>query len=219
MENNINISSASGYYGLPKSGGNSSKGKGGKTETFADAVKEKTAEITAEADICTDIEELSAEEYKLYIYFKISEMQRKSPQKSQKKNFVLVDISEEGFAAMKADPKYESWVLGKVRESLYYENNWEKRDGTNYFILSFGENEEEYSEEFWFSGELDDYPQNKSKQESYWDSRIKRQRKFDKIYFEKLDKRRAFEKKLYEKSVAEKIAKRKEENRKFLYKV
>lgn len=219
MENNINISSAAGYYGLPKSGGKSSKGNGGKTETFADAVKEKAAEITAEAGVCDDIKELSAEEYKLYIYYKISEMQRKSPQKLQRKNFVLVDISEEGFAAMKADPQYESWVLGKIRESLYYENTWEKRDGTNYFILSFGENEEEYGEEFWFSGEFDDYPQNRSKQESYWDSRIKRQRKFDKIYFEKLDKRRAFEKKLYEKSVAEKIAKRKEENRKFLYKV
>lgn len=219
MENNINISSAAGYRSLPKSGRNSSKGKGGKTETFADAVKEKAAEMTVETSVCDDTEELSAEEYKLYIYYKISEMQRKSPQKLQRKNFVLVDISEEGFAAMKADPQYESWVLGKVRESLYYENKWEKRDGTNYFILSFGENEEEYSEEFWFSGELDDYPQNKSKQESYWDSRIKRQQKFDKIYFEKLDKRRAFEKKLYEKSVAEKIAKRKEENRKFLYKV
>ena len=219
MENNINVSSAAGYYGLPKSGGNSSKGNGGKTETFADAVKKRAEEITAETGVYDDTEELSMDEYKTYIYFKISQLQRKSPQKLQKKNFVLVDISEEGFAAMKADPQYENWVLGKIKESLYYENTWEKRDGTNYFILSFGKTEEEYGEEFWFSGEFDDYPQNKSKQESYWDSRIKRQRKFDKIYFEKLDKRRAFEKKLYEKSVAEKIAKRKEENRKFLYKV
>lgn len=219
MENNINTSSAAGYYGLPKSSGNQSRGNDEKTETFAEAVKKKAEEITAENGVCDNAEELSAEEYKLYIYYKISEMQRKSPQKLQRKNFVLVDISEEGFAAMKSDPQYENWVLGKIRESLYYENTWEKRDGTNYFILSFGETEEEYSEEFWFSGELDDYPQNKKTQESYWDSRIKRQRKFDKIYFEKLDKRRAFEKKLYEKSVAEKIEKRKEANRKFLYKV
>ena len=159
------------------------------------------------------------DEYKAYIYFKISQIQQQSPQKLQKKNFVLVNISEAGFAAMKANPQYESWVLGKIKESLNYENTWEKRDGTNYFTLTFGENEEEYSEEFWFSGEFDDDPKNKSKQESYWDSRIERQKKFDKLYFEKLDKQRAFEKKLYEKLITDKITKRKEEHRKFLYKV
>lgn len=215
MNNTINTKPSAGFYGNLRDGGNTKKSGG---SSFAEAVEKKTAELS-EAEKSADLEELSMDEYKTYIYFKISQMQRKSPQKLQRKNFVLADISEEGFAAMKSDPQYENWVLGKIKECLYYENTWEKRDGTNYFILSFGETEEEYSEEFWFSGELDDYPQNKSKQESYWDSRIKRQRKFDKIYFEQLDKRRAFEKKLYEKSVAEKIAKRKEENRKFLYKV
>lgn len=221
MKNNINISSAVGCYCMPKRNTDTPKENNGKTETFADAVKKKADELTVQkkADDDIETEELSMDEYKTYIYFKISQLQQQSPQKLQKKNFVLVNIAEDSFAAMKANPQYENWVLGKIKESLYYENTFEKRDGTNYFILSFGENEEEYGEEFWFSGEFDDYPQNKSKQESYWDSRIKRQRKFDKIYFEKLDKRRAFEKKLYEKSVAEKIAKRKEENRKFLYKV
>lgn len=218
MENNINTSSAAAYCGMLPKSGDAQKKNVSKTQTFAEAVKEMTADAAAETAVCKDTEKLSAEEYKLYIYFKISRMQRQSPQKLQSKNFVLVNISDEGFAAMQSDPQYENWVLGKIKESLYYDNTWEKRDGTNYFILSFGENNEEYGEEFWFSGEFDDYPQNKSKQESYWDSRIKRQRKFDKIYFENLDKRRAFEKKLYEKTVAEKIARRKEENKKFLYK-
>lgn len=225
METNINISSAVGYYCLPKRSIDTSKENNEKTETFADAVKKKTAEIAAKnkanKDIKDDIktEELSMDEYKTYIYFKISQLQQQSPQKLQKKNFVLLNISEAGFEAMKANPQYESWVLSKIKESLYYENNWEKRDGTNYFILSFGENEEEHEEEFWFSGEFNDDPKNKSKQESYWDSRIERQKKFNKLYFEKLDKRRDFEKKLFEKSVAEKIEKRKEENRRFLYRV
>lgn len=225
METGINISSAAGYYNLPKRNEDAQNGSSEKTETFADAVKKKEAEISAKTDIYDiskdkeKLEELSIEEYKTYIYFKISQLQQQSPQKLQRKNFVIADISEEGFAAMKANPQYERWVLSKIKESLCYENTWEKRDGTNYFILSFGENEEECEEEFWFSGELDDSPQNKSKQESYWDSRIERQRKFDKIYFEKLDKRRAMEKRLYEKSIAKKIEQRKEENRKFLYKV
>lgn len=222
MENNIKTNSATGYYGFPANGGNTPKESCEKTLTFADAIKKRTDEIASEKEIfaeCNEAKELSAEEYKSYIYYKISQIQRQSPQRLQRKNFVLVNISEEGLAKMHKDPQYENWVLGKIRKSLYYENTWEKRDGTNYFILSFGETEEEYGEEFWFSGEFDDYPQNKNTQESYWDSRIKRQRKFDKIYFEKLDKRRAFEKKLYEKSVAEKIAKRKEENKKFLYRI
>lgn len=157
------------------------------------------------------------DEYKLYIYFKISQMQRQSTQKQQKKNFVLADITEEGFAAMKADPEYENWVLGKIKSSLCYSNAWEKRDGTNYFILSFGADKEEYEEQFWFSGEFDDYPDQKKQKvkESYWDSRIKRQRKFDKLYFEKLDKRRALEKKLYERSVQKKIEKAKYENSRY----
>lgn len=221
METNINISSAVGYYCMPKRNADAPKENKEKTETFADAVKKKTDEITAKNKDKDDIktEELSMDEYKTYIYFKISQLQQQSPQKLQKKNFVLLNISEAGFAAMKANPQYESWVLSKIKESLYYENTFEKRDGTNYFILSFGENEEEHDEEFWFSGEFDDDPKNKSKQESYWDSRIERQKKFDKLYFEKLDKRREFEKKLFEKSVAEKIEKRKEETRKFLYRV
>lgn len=221
METNINISASARYYCMPKKNEETTKANKEKTETFADAVKKKTDELIAlkKADKDIENEELSMDEYKTYIYFKISQLRQLSPQKLQKKNFVLLNISDAGFAAMKANPQYESWVLSKIKESLYYENTFEKRDGTNYFILSFGENEEEHEEEFWFSGEFDDDPKNKSKQESYWDSRIERQKKFDKIYFEKLDKRRDFEKKLFEKSVADKIENRKEEIKKFLYRV
>ena len=221
METNININSAVGYYCMPKRNAEALKENKEKNETFADALKKKTDEVTSKNKANDDIkaEELSMDEYKTYIYFKISQLQQQSPQKLQKKNFVILNISEAGFAAMKANPQYESWVLSKIKESLYYENTFEKRDGTNYFILSFGENEEEHEEEFWFSGEFDDLKKNESKQESYWDSRIERQKKFNKLYFEKLDKRRDFEKKLYEKSVAEKIEKKKEENKKFLYRV
>lgn len=117
---------------------------------------------------------------------------------------------------MQADPEYEKWVFDKIDECLNYRNVWEKRVGTNYFILKFGKNKEELEEETWFSGEFDDIPKDK---ESFWDSRIRRQRELDKIYFDKLDKRRKFEKKLYEKSVAEKKQRQKEDNRKLFFKV
>lgn len=212
MNNIINSPASARYYGGPKSSGNTQKSGG----SFAEAVeKEKksaeSAELAANADN-EALEELSMDEYKTYIYFKISQMQRQSPQKLQRKNFVLADISDEGFEKMKSDPEYESWVLNKIKTCLNYENTWEKRDGTNYFILSFGEEKDDLEETFWFSGEFDDMPGQKKEKENYWDSKIRRQRRFDKIYFEKLDKRREFEKKLYEKSVRKKIEKAKYEN-------
>lgn len=211
MNNITNTTPSAGLYGSLRDGSNTKKSGG---ETFAEAVEKKAAELS-ETEESVEPKELSMDEYKIYIYFKISQMQRQSPQKLQRKNFVLADITEEGFAAMKADPEYEEWVLGKIKTSLYYNNTWEKRDGTNYFILSFGGDKEDYDEQFWFSGELNDYPDQKKEKESYLDSRIRRQRKFDKIYFEQLDKRRAFEKKLYEKSVQKKIEKAKYENSRY----
>lgn len=216
MNNIINSPVSAGYYGGLTGGGNAKKSGG----SFAEAVeKEKNAAESAElAENGNEtLEELSMDEYKTYIYFKISRMQRQSPQKLQRKNFVLADISDEGFAKMKSDPEYESWVLNKIKTCLNYDNTWEKRDGTNYFILSFGDEKDDLEETFWFSGEFDDLPNQKKEKEreSYWDSKIRRQRRFDKIYFEKLDKRRAFEKKLYEKSVRKKIEKAKYENSRY----
>lgn len=215
MNNIINSPVSTGYYGGLTGGGNAKKSCG----SFAEAVeKEKksaeSAGLAGNGDSET-LEELSMDEYKTYIYFKISQIQRQSPQKLQRKNFVLADISDEGFEKMKSDPEYESWVLNKIKTCLNYENTWEKRDGTNYFILSFGGEKDDLEETFWFSGEFDDMPGQKKEKESYWDSKIRRQRRFDKIYFEKLDKRRAFEKKLYEKSVRKKIEKAKYENSRY----
>lgn len=208
MNNIINSTSSSsaGYYGEPRD----AAVKKNAGDSFAETVEKKAAELLeTRGSESSCLDSLSMDEYKIYIYFKISDIQRKSPYKN---NFVLADISDEGFAAMKADPEYEEWVLGKIKSSLYYNNTWEKRDGTNYFILFFGATKYDYREDFWFSGELEDERYEKKSEECFWDARIKRQRKLDLIYFEKLDKRRAFEKKLYEKSVKDKADKRKYEN-------
>lgn len=187
------------------------KNSGRKEESFAKAIRDSYV-----SESVKPVEELTLQEYKDYVYFKISEMRDKSHGGLKYDNCVIIDISEEGFAAMKADPEYEKWVFDKIDECLNYRNVWEKRVGTNYFILKFGKNKEELEEETWFSGEFDDTPKDK---ESFWDSRIRRQRELDRIYFEKLDKRRKFEKKLYEKSVAEKKQRQKEDNRKLFFKV
>lgn len=187
------------------------KNSGRKEESFAKAIRDSYVSESGEPT-----EKLTLQEYKDYVYFKISEMRDKSHGNLKYNNCVIVDISEEGFAAMQADPEYEKWVFDKIDECLNYRNVWEKRVGTNYFILKFGKSKDELEEETWFSGEFDE---TQNEKESFWDSRIRRQRELDRIYFEKLDKRRKFEKKLYEKSVAEKKQRQKEDNRKLFFKV
>lgn len=187
------------------------KNSGRKEGSFAKAIRDSYVSESGEPT-----EKLTLQEYKDYVYFKISEMRDKSHGNLKYDNCVIVDISEEGFAAMQADPEYEKWVFDKIDECLNYRNVWEKRVGTNYFILKFGKSKDELEEETWFSGEFDE---TQNEKESFWDSRIRRQRELDKIYFDKLDKRRKFEKKLYEKSVAEKKQRQKEDNRKLFFKV
>ena len=59
------------------------------------------------------IQAMSREEYKFYIYQQIAGIPMHP---SQKWDAVCVNISEEGFAAMQADPAYEKWVQRPVRQ-------------------------------------------------------------------------------------------------------
>lgn len=55
---------------------------------------------------------MTMEQYKLYIYDKISNI----PLNPTRNNWdIFVFISEEGFEAMKNNPEYEKWVLDKIR--------------------------------------------------------------------------------------------------------
>lgn len=84
---------------------------------------------------------MSMEQYKQYIYQKISNLPV-SP--TQKWDAVSVYISEEGFAAMKADPAYEKWVLGTLRQDFAFYNPWSAYAGGSYRVHSFGATREEY---------------------------------------------------------------------------
>ena len=59
--------------------------------------------------------EMSMEEYKSYIHDKISGL---PVHPTQINRSASVFISEDGFAAMKNDPAYEEWVIGKLREDF-----------------------------------------------------------------------------------------------------
>ena len=121
------------------------------------------------------IQAMSMEAYKLYIYQKISGIPMND---SQKWDAVSVNISEEGFAAMKADPAYEKWVLDTLRSDFSYYNPWSSYYGGSYRSHYFGATKEEYRGESFHMGfrNGDKRTESKKKEESFWDKRAKRRK-------------------------------------------
>lgn len=144
---------------------------------------------------------MSMEQYKLYIYQKISSLPTSA---TQKWDAVSVNISEEGFAVMKADPAYEKWVLDTLRRDFAYDNPWSAYAGGSYRVHHFGATKEEYRGEsfpmgFRNGGKHTDSAR-KKKQKSFWEKRAERhklyldlaakawyQRENERKYQEKID--------------------------------
>ncbi len=85
--------------------------------------------------------DMTMEEYKQYIYDKIIRM---PVNYSQIQDAVSINISEEGFAAMKADPEYEKWVLDTIRRDLSAYNPWGTMGESTYRSHYFGATKQEY---------------------------------------------------------------------------
>ena len=85
--------------------------------------------------------DMTMEEYKQYIYDKIIRM---PVNYSQMQDAVSIMISEEGFAAMKADPEYEKWVLDTIRRDLAAFYPWGTMGESTYRSHYFGASKKEY---------------------------------------------------------------------------
>lgn len=154
----------------------------GAAGSFAEAVQDKIAgkEQQAAGGVSPAgrndqaVQGMSMEQYKLYIYQKISALPT-SP--TQKWDAVSVNISEKGFAAMQADPAYEKWVLDTLRQDFSYYNPWSAYAGGSYRVHYFGATKEEYRGEsfpmgFRNGGKHTDSA--KKKQKSFWEKRAER---------------------------------------------
>ena len=163
---------------------NAGKAADRQTGSFAEAVQAK-----------------SMEQYKAYIYQQISGL---PTSQSQKWDAVSVNISEEGFAAMKADPAYEKWVLDTLRRDFAFTNPWSAYAGGSYRVHYFGATKEEYRSEsfqmgFRNGGKHTDSA-GKKKQKSFWEKRAERH----KLYMDLATK--AWYKRENEREYQEKIA-------------
>ena len=117
--------------------------------------------------------DMSIEEYKQYIADKIQSMPAASTHFLDSETVV---ISDKGYAAMQADPEYESWVLDTIQKNLatptYAAFVAPKLE--HYSVHSFGATKEEYRGQSW-SNQKNSPLENV---EDYWTLRRKRSKKF-----------------------------------------
>lgn len=138
-----------------------------------------------------DAKSMSMTEYKIYIYNVISAL---TFDPSETRDFIAVNISDEGFEAMKNDPDYEKWVLGKIREDFFPFNMWGNRSIVRYGIKYFGATKEEYRSETWCADLSDtkaDEEYKRKTRESFWSKRLERMEKIQKMWQE-LDLKKKF---------------------------
>lgn len=138
-----------------------------------------------------DTKSMSMTEYKIYIYNVISAL---TFDPSESRDFIAVNISDEGFEAMKNDPDYEKWVLGKIKEDYFSFNMWGNRHSVRYGIKYFGATKEEYRSETWCADlndiKADEEYKHKTR-ESFWSKRLERMEKIQKMW-EELDLKKKF---------------------------
>lgn len=115
----------------------------GQDGSFRQAVENAAAGVSAvDGAVRTySAADMTMDEYKRYIYEQILRMPVNS---SQIQDAVSVSISEEGFAAMKADPTYEKWVLDTLRRDLAAYYPWGTVGESTYRSHHFGATREEY---------------------------------------------------------------------------
>lgn len=138
-----------------------------------------------ESGAVSSVKDMTMEEYKQYISDKISRIPIHPSQTGWQWH---IDITEAGFEAMKNDPAYERYVLDAVRSNFSFQDPFGSR---TYSILHFGATKEESH------GEIMSYDSPaipRSKEKSFWERRMERNRLYQK-QFEKLQQKRALARK------------------------
>jgi len=146
--------------------------------SFMDKLMEKSEKIPENPDISEPVnlkeispKDMTMEEYKQYIYDKISGLPISD---SQINCSFSVNITEEGFEAMKNDPEYEEWVLATLQYDFSFHDPWAELSGGRYVIHSFGADKEEYVGRNFSKGvNIND----RKKEKSFWEKRQERRKK------------------------------------------
>ena len=139
--------------------------------------------------------DMSMEEYKEYIHDKISGIPLNPSQSGWIWN---IQITEEGFEAMKNDPEYEKHVLDAIRTNFSYFDPWHSK---NWAVLHFGATEEEsYGESYGMGNAFE-----MKEEETFWERRLEKKKKMKKQLDKYVEKRKLQEKEWQETLIQRKI--------------
>lgn len=146
-------------------------------EDFLDEVIEKLecADRTQDAGNAgmDNVKEMTPEQYKQYIYDKISQI---PIHPSQRLNSIAVHISDSGFEAMQNNPEYEKWVLDTLAYNFGFHDPWANLCGGSYAVHTFGATKEHYHGEGWFKGYQNGRGQtlfDQKAKDSFWERRVR----------------------------------------------
>ena len=189
MNNTINLSyltrlSAS-FLGSGAIQGSTTQGNG-----FMMMVAEHRAEQTAPANSVSENADMSLEDYKQYICNKISDLPMSASSQMQ---YISIQITDEGFEAMKNDPEYEAWVLDRLAQDFRFQNPWTAMCGGGYVVHHFGATKEQYHGESWYPGYMGGQGAalfDKKSKGSFWEQRMERHKEFMELQQKAAAKRR-----------------------------
>ena len=155
--------------------------------SMADQIK---AEQTTPANSVSETADMSLEDYKQYIWKKISDLPM-SP--SSQMQSISIQITDEGFEAMKNDPEYEEWVLDTLAQDFRYENPWTAICGGGYVVHHFGATKEQYHGESWYPGYMGGQGAATFDEKSkgiFWEQRMERHKEYMELAEKAAAKRR-----------------------------
>ncbi len=157
---------------------------------FQDMAAQLKAETASPVPAVSQTSDMDLETYKQTVWNKISQLPMSSSSQMQ---FISVQITDEGFKAMKNDPEYEAWVLDTLEKNFIFENPWTPICGGGYAVHHFGATKEEYHGESWYPGYMGDQGASmfaeKSKG-SFWEQRMERHKKYMELQQEAAIRRR-----------------------------
>ena len=157
---------------------------------FLSMASQIKAEQTAPANAVSKTADMSLEEYKQYIWNKISDLPMSA---SSQMESISIQITDEGFEAMKNDPEYEAWVLDSLAQNFRFQNPWTAMCGGGYVVHHFGATKEQYHGESWYPGYMGGQGASlfdKKSKGSFWEQRMERHKEFMELQQKAAAKRR-----------------------------
>jgi len=161
-----------------------------RSSDFLSLAAQLKAEAAVPASTVTQTADMDLEAYKQTVWEKISQLPMSASSQMQS---ISIQITNEGFEAMKNDPEYEAWVLDTLGRNFIFENPWTPVCGGGYAVHHFGAAKEEYHGESWYPGYMGGQGASmfaeKSKG-SFWEQRAERHKEYMELQQEAAAKRR-----------------------------